>query len=159
ALWRGESVAAKSGDGREIDVKIYPPPIQRAPKVWITSGGSPETFAMAGRMGACILTNLLVQTPEEPVERLALYRQAWRDAGHAGEGPAASERREGHVTLMLHTYVGRSDEEVRAKVRAPFVEYLRTSTDLVNKARWELTGFAKADDRTAKEVAGSMDLA
>src|SRR5262249_23766642 len=49
-------------------------------------------------------------------------------------------------------------EEVRAKARGPFLEYLRTSTDLINKARWELTAFAKGDDRNPREVAGSFDL-
>ena len=38
---------------------MFPPPVQRAPKIWITAGGSPDTFEMAGRLGASILTNLL----------------------------------------------------------------------------------------------------
>ena len=52
ALWRGEAVQATSGDGREIQVKMYPPPVQREPAIWITASGTPETFAAAGRMGA-----------------------------------------------------------------------------------------------------------
>ncbi len=95
---------------------------------------------MAGKMGACILTNLLVMKPEELLANAAVYRKAYREAGHEGEG---------HITLMLHTFVGASMDDVRAKVRGPFLEYLRTSTDLINKARWELTAFAKADDRAA----------
>jgi natural product biosynthesis luciferase-like monooxygenase protein len=138
ALWRGESVAATSGDGTEIQVRMYPPPVQHEPRIWITASGNPETFAAAGRMGANVLTNLLVMKPEELVANTAVYRNAYRKAGHAGDG---------HITLMLHTFVGRSLEEVRAKVRGPFLEYLRTSTDLINKARWELTAFAKANDR------------
>jgi len=148
ALWRGEAVPATSGDGREIQVRMYPPPVQREPRIWVTASGNPETFAMAGRLGACILTNLLVMKPEELVANAAVYRKAYRAAGHEGDG---------HITLMLHTFVGRTLEEVRAKVRAPFLEYLRTSTDLINKARWELSAFAKADDRTATGGA-TMDL-
>ena len=34
-------------------------------------------------------------------------------------------RGEGHVTLMLHTFVGDDREEVREKVRAPFSNYLQ----------------------------------
>ena len=140
ALWRGESVPATSGDGQEVQVRIYPPPIQREPPIWVTASGNPETFVMAGRMGARILTNLLVMNAEELAANVALYRKAFRDAGHSGDG---------HVTLMLHTFVGQTADDVRAKVRGPFLDYLRTSTDLINKARWELTAFAKADDRTA----------
>jgi len=148
ALWRGESVAATGGDGKEIEVRMYPPPVQREPRIWVTASGNPETFALAGRTGACILTNLLVMKPEELVANVAVYRKAYREAGHQGEG---------HVTLMLHTYVAPTMEEVRARVRGPFIDYLRTSTDLVNKARWELTAFAKADDR-AKASGATMNL-
>jgi natural product biosynthesis luciferase-like monooxygenase protein len=148
ALWRGESVAATSGDGKEVQVRMYPPPVQREPRIWITASGNPDTFAAAGRMGACVLTNLLVMKTEELVSNVAVYRKEYREAGHPGEG---------HVTLMLHTFVGRTLEEVRAKVKEPFLQYLRTSTDLINKARWELTAFAKADDRAAAGAA-AMNL-
>jgi natural product biosynthesis luciferase-like monooxygenase protein len=148
ALWRGEAVSTTSGDGRPIDVKIYPAPVQREPQLWVTASSSPETFAMAGRSGASILTNLLVMNPEELVANVEVYRTAYRAAGHAGDG---------HVTLMLHTFIGQDEAEVRAKVRGPFLEYLHTSTDLINKARWELTAFAKADDQS-KSGGVTMDL-
>ena len=148
ALFRGESVPAKSGDGKDISVKIYPPPVQREPRVWITAGGSPETFAMAGRIGASILTNLLVMKHEDLIANIAAYRAAFKAAGHVGDG---------HVTLMLHTFVGRDLDEVREKVRAPFLEYLRTSTDLINKAKWEQTAFAKVDKQRSPEQ-GARDL-
>jgi natural product biosynthesis luciferase-like monooxygenase protein len=149
ALWRGEAVAATSGDGRSIQVRMYPPPVQREPPIWITASGSPETFAMAGRMGARILTNLLVMKPEELVANVAVYRKAHREAGHSGSG---------HVTLMLHTFVGGDMAHVRAIVREPFLQYLRTSTDLINKARWELTAFAKGDDRKAPRSDATTNL-
>ncbi|MEO7094918.1 MAG: MupA/Atu3671 family FMN-dependent luciferase-like monooxygenase, partial [Polyangiales bacterium] len=133
ALWRGEAVKAKSGDGRDIEVKMYPPPVQREPRIWITAGGSPDTFKMAGQMGANILTNLLVMKHDDLVKNIAAYRAAYRAAGHAGDG---------HVSLMLHTFVGRDVAAVKELVRAPFTEYLRTSTDLIAKARWEKTAFA-----------------
>jgi len=64
----------------------------------------------------------LGQSIEQLTEKIALYRQAWREHGH---GPGM-----GHVTLMLHTFVGNSVEEVREKVREPFSNYLRSSVDL-----------------------------
>ena len=138
ALWRGDAVAATSGDGSSITVKIFPPPIQSSPRIWLTASGNPDTFVMAGRLGASILTNVLVMNRTELAANIAVYRRAYREAGHPGDG---------HVTLMLHTFVGDDVGQVRALVREPFLAYLRTSTDLVNKARWERTAFAKADDR------------
>ena len=133
-LWRGGTVAARSGDGRDISVGIYPPPIQADPPIWITAGGSPETFAMAGRLGANILTNLLVMDRDDLAGNIAVYRDAYRAAGHSGQGS---------VTLMLHTYVGASTEQVHSMVRRPLLDYLRTSTDLISRVRWEQTSFAK----------------
>jgi natural product biosynthesis luciferase-like monooxygenase protein len=150
ALWRGEALATTSGDGRDIRVKIYPQPVQREPPIWITASGSPETFLAAGRLGASILTNLLVMKPEELAANVAAYRAAYREAGHPGEG---------HVSLMLHTFVGDDERLVREIVREPFLEYLRTSTDLISKARWELTAFAKGDDRKPATASPAIDLA
>ena len=148
-LWRGEAVPAKSGDGKDIEVRIFPPPVQKEPPIWITASGTPETFAAAGRMGANVLTNLLVMKAEELAKNVAVYREAFRAAGHAGQG---------HVSLMLHTFVGADADAVRETVRGPFLEYLRTSTDLINKARWELTAFAKPSaQRDASQ--GARDLA
>jgi natural product biosynthesis luciferase-like monooxygenase protein len=152
ALWRGEPVPVTTGDGKAMHVKMYPPPVQREPRIWVTSSSSPETFAMAGRVGASVLTNLLVMKPEELAANIAVYRKAYREAGHTQAG------RDGHVTLMLHTFVGNDMEDVRARVRGPFLEYLRTSTDLINKARWELTAFAKGDDRKTGGSQTTMDL-
>jgi len=149
ALWRGEAVKAVGGDGQPVEVKTYPPPVQREPKMWVTASSHPDTFALAGRLGANVLTNLLVMKSEQLVENIAIYRKAWTDAGHQGAGV---------VTLMLHTFVGSDVEEVRRKVRAPFLEYLKTSTDLISKMRWELTAFAKGSDRDAS-IAPQMSLA
>ena len=50
------------------------------------------------RPGANVLTHLLGQTLDELVEKVAVYRRAWRAGGHGESG--------GRVTLMLHTFVG-----------------------------------------------------
>ncbi len=147
-LWRGEAVTTKSGDGQDIQVRMYPPSVQKAPPIWITASGSPDTFAAAGRMGASVLTNLLVMKHEDLVTNIATYRAAYRAAGHEGEG---------HISLMLHTFVSTSLDAVRAKVREPFLEYLRTSTDLINKAHWEKTAFAKPGQQRTPG-AGARDL-
>ena len=121
-LWRGEKVRRRDGNGTEIEVSILPRPIQRELPIWVTASGSPETFRSAGAIGANLLTHFLNQNIEQLAEKIAIYRSAWREHGH---GPGT-----GQVTLMLHTFVGRSDDEVREKVRGPFSNYLRSSVDL-----------------------------
>jgi natural product biosynthesis luciferase-like monooxygenase protein len=123
-LWRGESVRACSGAGREIDVRIVPRPVQPELPVWITAAGSEETFRAAGEMGCGVLTHLLGQSLEELAAKIAIYRAAWKQAGHV---PG-----EGKVTLMLHAYVGENLTAVRETVRRPFCQYLRHSVNLIS---------------------------
>ncbi|HEX8245700.1 MAG TPA: MupA/Atu3671 family FMN-dependent luciferase-like monooxygenase, partial [Longimicrobium sp.] len=122
ALWRGEPVARTNGVGKEIQVRVLPRPVQPELPVWITAGGSPDTFRRAGQAGAAMLTHLLGQSLEELAEKIRAYRQAYRESGAPGEG---------HVTLMLHTFVGSDLESVRETVRAPFKRYLASSAELL----------------------------
>ena len=132
-LWRGEAVTFPNGTGQPVDVRTFPRPVQRELPFWITTAGNPESFRAAGRLGANILTNLLGQRLEDLAEKLAVYRAAWREAGHPGDG--------GRVTLMLHTFVGASDDEVREHVRGPLIEYLKTSLGLIKQYAWSYPAF------------------
>ena len=134
ALWRGESRSFAGPLGKPVDVKILPRPVQAELPFWITSAGNMETFAAAGRAGAGILTHLLGQTLEELSQKLAAYRSARREAGHAGDG---------HVTLMLHSFAGPDAEKVRETVREPMIAYLRTATSLVKQYAWAFPAFKR----------------
>ena len=138
-LWRGEAMRFQGGTG-EVEVRILPRPVQPELPFWVTAAGSPETFRLAGEMGANLLTHLLGQSVQDLVERIAIYRQAWKDAGHAGEG---------HVSLMLHTFVGRDADQVREIVREPFTQYLASSLDLMKVLApgADLAGFTEEDRR------------
>lgn len=137
ALWGGETISRRGGDGKEVKVNLHPTPVRRKVPVWITASGSPETFRQAGQMGFNILTNLLGQSLEELSAKIEIYRRAWNEQGH---GPG-----QGSVTLMLHTFLGPDITSVREQVRGPFTEYLKTSVDLIQKASsaWSFAAFHK----------------
>ncbi|MET0179810.1 MAG: MupA/Atu3671 family FMN-dependent luciferase-like monooxygenase, partial [Novosphingobium sp.] len=143
ALWRGEKRAFPGALGHDVEVATYPRPVQPELPVWITSAGNPETFAQTGRAGAFILTHMLGQKLDEVAEKIAVYRAAWRDAGHPGEG---------HVTLMLHSFVGEDAASVREIVRGPLIEYLRTSTNLLRQYAWSFPAFKKPAGSDASEA-------
>jgi natural product biosynthesis luciferase-like monooxygenase protein len=136
-LWRGESISLPNGIGNETEIKVYPLPKQRELSVWMTCSGGKERFIEAGALGVNILTALLFQPIEELAEKIALYRDSRAKHGH---DPQA-----GHVTLMLHTFVGEDIEVVRNQVREPFIEYLKNSVDLWRQDSKNL------DDLTEKE--------
>ncbi|MFI9157565.1 MupA/Atu3671 family FMN-dependent luciferase-like monooxygenase [Kitasatospora aureofaciens] len=121
-LWRGEKVTRSNGVGAEVEVGVFPRPVQSELPVWLTSAKHPETFRMAGEAGTGVLTHLLGHSLEELAEKIALYRKTWREHGHAGDG---------HVAVMVHTFVGPDLDEVRELVREPMSRYLETSFDLI----------------------------
>ncbi|MEM7347792.1 MAG: LLM class flavin-dependent oxidoreductase, partial [Chloroflexota bacterium] len=109
-------------------MRTMPRPVQRELPVWVTASGNPETFRMAGEKGHNVLTHLLGQTIEQLGEKLVLYRQARQENGHQGPG---------HVTLMLHTFIGDDIDTIRELVRQPMIEYLKSSIGLIKQAAWD----------------------
>lgn len=143
-LWAGEEVEFPGPKGQHFPVRTLPRPVQPRLPMWLTAAGSPDTFRTAGQMGAGVLTHLLGQSVEELTEKLAVYRAAWREAGHEGEG---------HVTLMLHTFVGDDNDEVKNTVRRPMMNYLGSSLGLVKGFASSWTAFKKrADGSTSVDV-------
>src|SRR2546425_5969294 len=88
SLWRGETVASPGPLGRDVRVRILPRPIQAELPVWVTTAGNPETYEMAGNVGANVLTHLLGQSIDEVTKKVAIYRKAWSAAGHPEIGRA-----------------------------------------------------------------------
>ena len=130
-LWAGESVDFTRADGQSVSVSTLPRPVQNRFPVWITAAGNPETFEMAAEKGYNILTHLLGQSIEELSEKIRLYRDTAKKAGHAG----------GKITLMLHTFIGDSPDSVREIVREPMKAYLSTAMNLVKEAAWSFPTF------------------
>jgi natural product biosynthesis luciferase-like monooxygenase protein len=131
-LWHGESVPMPGPLGKPVSIKLFPRPVQRELPLWLTAAGNPETFEIAGTLGINLLTHLLGQSVEDVARKVAIYRQAWKKAGHPGHGC---------VTLMLHTFVGDSLASVKEIVRAPLIEYLRKSADLIKGYAWAFSAF------------------
>jgi natural product biosynthesis luciferase-like monooxygenase protein len=145
-LWRGETLQVSGVDGKPAPVKLLPRPVQSELPVWLTATGNPETFRSAGQLGAGILTHLVGQKVEDLADKITIYRNAWREYGHAGEG---------HVTLMLHTFVGEGLEAVRQIVREPFTNYLKTSVDLLKSSPWAFAPARLSADAQVKQRAGA----
>ena len=143
-LWRGESIAVRNGAGKTIDVTVLPRPIQAQPPIWIASAGSVETFVLAGRLGANVLTNMLGQDLADLKQKFAAYRAARREHGYEGEGT---------ITVMLHTFVNHDSEEARRLARKPFSDYLASSYDLVKVAPSMFPAFRQPSRSTASSAA------
>ncbi len=134
-LWRGETVEFPGPLGKPVAVRTQPEPVQKELPVWITTAGNEETFEIAGRAGANVLTHLLGQSLDKLAPKIAAYRRARAAAGFDPET--------GIVSLMLHTFVGPDRERVKELVRAPLTSYLATSMDLIKDKAWTFPAFKR----------------
>ncbi len=138
-LWRGEKVEFQSPVGPTA-VQSWPRPVQAELPVWLTAAGNVETFVAAARSKAGILTHLLGQSLPELQGKIAAYRAEWKRLGHPGDG---------HVALMLHTFVARTDEEAKRIVREPMKQYLKSSINLIAEHAWSFPAFKRSADPNA----------
>ncbi|MGH9887373.1 MAG: MupA/Atu3671 family FMN-dependent luciferase-like monooxygenase, partial [bacterium] len=148
-LWRGEAIEFANPLGQLVPTRTLPRPVQAELPTWITTAGNVETYRMAGKAGANLLTHLLGQTVDEVAEKVKAYREA---RAEAGLDPAA-----GIVTLMLHTFVGDGDDAVRELVRGPMKEYLASSVNLVKGFAWAFPAFKRPGGANA--TPDDVDLA
>lgn len=123
ALWRGGPVdvrtpGAREGAGEQLLRTTYPRPVQPELPTWIATVGTRETWVRAGECGYHVLTALVATTLDDIAGHVRAYREARARSGHAPEA--------GRVTMMIHTFLGPSETEVRATVHEPLVQYIET---------------------------------
>ena len=145
-LWRGEAVEFDSPTGKTVPITTLPRPVQSELPFWVTTAGNPETYRAAGEMGANVLTHLLGQDLDEVAEKIAIYRKAREEAGHDPDT--------GKITLMLHTFVGTDDDEVKEIVRQPMKDYLGASMKLVLGFAWTFPAFKRpgGEDSSPEDI-------
>jgi natural product biosynthesis luciferase-like monooxygenase protein len=117
-LWGGETIMMRGAGDQEVAVRLLPKPLQKRLPIWITSAGSSATWIRAGEIGANILAALIGYSFEELAERIRSYREARARCGY--------DPQTGIVSIMMHTFVGQSNNLVKEQVRAPFTHYLRS---------------------------------
>ena len=95
------------------NVTSLPRPTQTPrPKFYIAATQTPESFEFAGSKG-----HALMAIPIGPIGPLIeLYRKAWRDAGHPGDG---------EVMVAFHMFCHADARLAREIARGPFEEYFR----------------------------------
>ncbi|MGW6915119.1 MupA/Atu3671 family FMN-dependent luciferase-like monooxygenase [Kitasatospora sp. NPDC054939] len=142
ALWAGEPVAATAGDGRPVDLALYPRPVQPMPPLFVAVAQNPDSYRAAARNGLGVVTNLMAQSVEQLAANIALYR---RTRAEAGLDPDA-----GRVVVLVHTYLGNDGGRARAAARDPFCAYLRSSMALLGPFANSL-GLAADLERTPPE--------
>jgi natural product biosynthesis luciferase-like monooxygenase protein len=144
-LWKGGTLMRRNGVGEEVEIAVYPPPLQSDLNVWITCSGGIDRFVEAGAIGANVLTALLFQDIEELKKKIQAYRDARAQNGF--------DPNTGKVTLMMHTFLGAEINDVRKKVQAPMTKYLEDSIDLWRQKSMDLEKLPEDQRRNLIEFA------
>ena len=105
------------------DITSLPRPTQTPrPKFYIAATQTPKSFEFAGSKGYALMA-----IPIGPIRPLIeRYRQAWRDAGHPGDG---------EVMVAFHMFCHEDPRLAREIARPPFEEYFRALNEGVGD--WE----------------------
>jgi alkanesulfonate monooxygenase SsuD/methylene tetrahydromethanopterin reductase-like flavin-dependent oxidoreductase (luciferase family) len=90
------------------DVNVVPKPYQQPHPPIRVALASADTFALIGGMGYPVFVSANTPTPQLR-ERLAQYRQAWREAGHSGPPD---------IALRIPAYVAETAERARSEPEA-----------------------------------------
>jgi alkanesulfonate monooxygenase SsuD/methylene tetrahydromethanopterin reductase-like flavin-dependent oxidoreductase (luciferase family) len=118
------------------DVTSLPRPTQTPrPKFYIAAIQTPESFELAGSKGYSLMA--IPIGPLRPL--LELYRKAWREAGHPGDG---------EVMVAFHMFCHEDGGLARQIARGPFEEYFRALNEGVGD--WP-RGMASKDYRNYDE--------
>ena len=118
-LLEGEGVSHSGRFHSFRNLTSLPRPTQRPrPPFWVAALGTPQSFIEAGQAGHWVMAIPLAGGKMK--ELLAMYRAAWRAAGHPGNGK---------VMLAFHMYCAPTQAEAVAVAREPLNRYLKSLTD------------------------------
>jgi alkanesulfonate monooxygenase SsuD/methylene tetrahydromethanopterin reductase-like flavin-dependent oxidoreductase (luciferase family) len=107
------------------------PTQQPHPPFYVAALNTPESFEFAGRMGYSVMAIAFVAEKMRPL--LAAYRNAWKAAGHPGDG---------EVMIAFHMFCDEDGERAR-EFASPLIDaYLKSLVDAASN--W-LDGMSSAD--------------
>ncbi len=117
--WSGKHRPALTGQG------VFPRPLQQPLPVWLGVGGTPASFARAGRLGMPLMVAIIGGEPHRFRPMLEYYREAGRKAGHNPE----------QLKVGVHAlgYVAETDEQAAADF---FPGYARAFTAIGRERGW-----------------------
>jgi alkanesulfonate monooxygenase SsuD/methylene tetrahydromethanopterin reductase-like flavin-dependent oxidoreductase (luciferase family) len=99
------------------NITLVPRPLQKPYPPLRSAATSPDTYPAIGAMGLPIFVAVRLGTIEELGPNIAAYREAYRAAGHAGQG---------EVYLRVPIYVGETEASARADPEHSIMPFYRT---------------------------------
>src|SRR5437016_1919924 len=115
--WREERFTFEGTFYNYRNIKIVPRPLQKPHPPLRIAATSADTYPTIGAMGFPIFVAVRLGTIEELGPNIAAYREAYRAAGHAGQG---------EVYLRVPIYVADTEAAAYADPQESIMQFLRT---------------------------------
>jgi probable LLM family oxidoreductase len=117
--WRGKHRPELTGQG------VYPRPVQERLPVWLGVGGTPASFARAGRLGLPLMVAIIGGEPHRFRGMVDLYRRAGAEAGYSPD----------QLRVGVHAlgYVAETDEQAAEDF---FPGYAKAFTEIGKERGW-----------------------
>jgi len=119
--WKGEPFSYAGRFYRFTNVTVSPRPYQRPHPPVRMAATTPETFPRVGKMGLPIFVGLRGMDVAELTACLRTYRQAWREAGHPGDGDAC---------LRIPIYAAPTEKAAREEPHETITYYFQRQAEL-----------------------------
>jgi alkanesulfonate monooxygenase SsuD/methylene tetrahydromethanopterin reductase-like flavin-dependent oxidoreductase (luciferase family) len=122
------------------NVRLTPKPYQKPwPEIRIAAN-SPDTFPEVGRLGHGVFVAVRLGTLEELAPNIRAYRDAWKAAGHPGEG---------RVFLRAPVYVARTEALAREEPEESIMYFYRYLGERLEDSATR-AGVRAIEDRAAR---------
>jgi alkanesulfonate monooxygenase SsuD/methylene tetrahydromethanopterin reductase-like flavin-dependent oxidoreductase (luciferase family) len=138
--WTGEPFSHEGRFYRITNAVVAPRPYQQPHPPLRMAATSAETFPLAGRLGLPIFVGIRATEVSDLRTQLALYRDAWREAGHPG-APSAY--------LRIPVYTSTTEAGAREEPRESLLAFIGRQTALVQAAIGR-AGTGASDHRRAE---------
>jgi alkanesulfonate monooxygenase SsuD/methylene tetrahydromethanopterin reductase-like flavin-dependent oxidoreductase (luciferase family) len=115
--WSDERFSFEGSFYKFRNITLVPRPLQQPYPPLRIAATSPDTYPAIGAMGLPIFVAVRLGTIEELGPNIAAYREAYRAAGHAGQG---------RVYLRVPIYVGETEAAARADPEHSIMPFYRT---------------------------------
>jgi alkanesulfonate monooxygenase SsuD/methylene tetrahydromethanopterin reductase-like flavin-dependent oxidoreductase (luciferase family) len=115
--WSDEHFSFEGSFHKFRNITIVPRPLQKPYPPLRIAATSADTYPAIGAMGLPIFVAVRLGTIEELGPHIAAYREAYRSAGHVGQG---------QVYLRVPIYVGETEASARADPEQSIMQFYRT---------------------------------
>ncbi|HVB15458.1 MAG TPA: LLM class flavin-dependent oxidoreductase [Stellaceae bacterium] len=122
------------------NVRVTPRPYQKPwPEIRVAAN-SADTFPQIAKLGHAVFVAVRLGTLEELEPNITAYRQAWKEAGHPGEGK---------VFLRAPVYVAETDQAAREEPEESIMYFYRYLGERLEDSATR-AGVRQVEDRAAR---------